>query len=129
MTPVIADFGFDNLKEIASIFNKYTNKNSYSPPEILIDAQTIGRPLGGNNESIDVYSFGMVLWEILTNTIPFNLKISEVIDYVVEQKMRPEITKDVDRDIAELIRMCWESENKNRPKFDVIIDILNKKIS
>ena len=129
MTPVIADFGFDNLKEIASIFNKYTNKNSYSPPEILIDAQTIGRPLGGDNESIDVYSFGMVLWEIVTSTIPFNLKISEVIDYVVEQKMRPEITKDVDRDIAELIRMCWESENKNRPKFDAIIDILNKKIS
>ena len=85
--------------------------------------------MGGDNESIDVYSFGMVLWEIVTNTIPFNLKISEVIDYVVEQKMRPEITKDVDRDIAELIRMCWESENKNRPKFDAIIDILNKKIS
>lgn len=129
MTPVIADFGFDNLKEIASIFNKYTNKNSYSPPEILLDSKTIGHTLGGDNESIDVYSFGMVLWEIFTNNIPFNLKLSEVINYVVDQKMRPEITRDVDKDIAELIRLCWESENKNRPKLDEIIDILNKKLS
>lgn len=130
LTPLIADYGFVSLHQLAEIFNKYHNKNSYSSPEVLKDERSIGHVFSNYdyNERIDVYSFGILLWEIMTQVVPFNVKMKELYDYVVEQKCRPEITKDIDGDIAELIRMCWDSEVKSRPKFDEIITILNNKL-
>ena len=131
LTPLINDFGFVSLFELAEIFNKYHNKNSYSSPEILKDERNVGHTFTNNefNEKIDVYSFGMLLWELIVETIPFNVKMKEVYDYVVEQKYRPEITKDIDDDIADLIRLCWHSEPKSRPSFDEIIMKLKNKLS
>ena len=51
-----------------------------------------------------------------------------MISYVVEQKLRPKIENNIDKEIAELIRICWESESKKRPSIDSIIGTLSKKM-
>ena len=70
----------------------------------------------------------MILWELFTNTTPFDVELSQVISYVVEQKLRPKIENNIDKEIAELIRICWESESKKRPSIDSIIGTLSKKM-
>jgi len=127
LNPLIADFGFYNLAENASIFNKYINKNSYSSPEMLIDTKKICHKLNiENNEKNDIYSFGMLLWEIYTETIPFDVKLSELKKYILEEKYRPEVSNELNKEIVELIRACWDSEINNRPSSDKILSVLFK---
>ena len=125
MTAVIGDYGFESLKFTATTFNKYKNKNSYSSPEVLVNGNDIET---GTDEKRDVYSYGMVLWELFTNTTPFDVELPQVISYVVEQKLRPKIESNIDKEIAELIRTCWETESKKRPSLDIIILTLSKKM-
>ena len=122
MNPKITDYGLVSLKENASIFLKYKNKNSYSSPEVLASNKTIDI---GTNPKADVYSFGILLWEIYTSMMPFDVPIKKVVELVVQDDFRPEITKEFNKDIAELIRICWESNPQLRPDFKTIIKRLN----
>ena len=125
LNPLIADYGFYNLKENASIFNKYINKNSYSSPEILLNSQKISYKFYNENEKKnDIYSFGMLLWEIFTETIPFNVKLSELKKYIIEEKLRPQVSNELNKNIAELIRNCWDSDIDKRPCLDKILSVL-----
>jgi len=125
LNPLIADYGFYNLKENASIFNKYINKNSYSSPEILLNSQKISHKYYNENEKKnDIYSFGMLLWEIFTETIPFNVKLSELKKYIIEEKLRPQVSNELNKNIAELIRNCWDSDINKRPCLDKILSVL-----
>ena len=129
LNPIIADYGFNNLKKTYNIFNKYHNLNSYSSPEML--TETSGKLCGSLsnnfNEKNDIYSFGLILWELFTETIPFNVKLKDVKNYVLNEKLRPEIKDDIDKEIANLIRECWDTEPANRPECESILNLFIKK--
>lgn len=40
---------------------------------------------------MDVYSFGMLMWELLFEKVPFEGDIDMAIEYVVDQDARPQI--------------------------------------
>ncbi len=124
LTPKISDFGFKSLKENASIFLKYKNKNAYSAPELLKDKKTIGNSFTQLDYHTDVYSFGMLLWELYTMTIPFNVKMKTIYNMVAVENFRPEITKDFNHYIANIIRCCWDVEISKRPNFTKIGELL-----
>jgi hypothetical protein len=42
---------------------------------------------------MDVYSFGLVLWEIWHETLPFNGDLKEAIEVVVQEDQRPAISE------------------------------------
>ena len=129
LNPIIADYGFNNLKKTYNIFNKYHNLNSYSSPEML--TETSGKLCGSLNnnfnEKNDIYSFGLILWELFTETIPFNVKLKDVKNYVLNEKLRPKIKDDIDKEIANLIRECWDTEPANRPECESILNLFIKK--
>jgi hypothetical protein len=129
LNPIIADYGFNNLKKTYNIFNKYHNLNSYSSPEML--TETSGKLCGSLNnnfnEKNDIYSFGLILWELFTETIPFNVKLKDVKNYVLNEKLRPEIKDNIDKEIANLIRECWDTEPANRPECESILNLFIKK--
>jgi hypothetical protein len=127
LNPIIVDFGFRNLYELANLFNKYVNKNGYSAPEVLGTSGKffkIPENTNENLEKIDIYSYGMILWEIITNTVPFDVKLSDVKKYVLEDKVRPEVPTNIDKSLSTLIRNCWDSELIKRPSEKEIIDLL-----
>ena len=128
LNPLIGDYGFYNLKENACIFNKYINKNSYSSPEILLNSQKISHKLNNNEneKKKDIYSFGILLWEIFTENIPFNVKLSELKKYIIEEKLRPQVSNQLNKNIVELIRNCWDSEIDKRPNLEKILSVLLK---
>ena len=121
MIPKIVDYGFNSAIDAASIFLKYKNKNAFSSPEVLADNRNIG---AGINPASDVYSFGILIWEVYTSTIPFDVPIKKIIELVVNENLRPEISKQLSSKISQLIRTCWETNSTLRPSFKLIIEQL-----
>jgi len=57
----------------------------------------------------DIYSFGVILWELATCQIPWKgLNPMQVVGAVGFQNRRLEITEDIDPAIAQIIRDCWQ---------------------
>ena len=84
----LSDFNFLALRKKMIFNNDYEMKSQYSSPEILHeDRVTKFNPYN------DVYSLGIILWEMLKNIEPFgNLSLSKIQELVVAQKMRPTLS-------------------------------------
>ncbi|KAM7484972.1 hypothetical protein LguiA_000981 [Lonicera macranthoides] len=75
----------------------------------------------------DVYSYGVVLWELVTEKIPWeNLNSMQVIGAVGFMDHRLEIPKDVDPRWASIIESCWYSEPQRRPTFQELMEKLKE---
>ena len=78
------------------------------------------------NEKVDVYSFGIVIWECLhpgCMPLPHYTPI-EAAYAASQRKVRPQITLPLSSTFSKLMRACWAENPKNRPSFATIVDIL-----
>jgi hypothetical protein len=71
---------------------------------------------------IDVYSYAMVVWELLTGHSPFGGSLPEQVeDFILKQGRRPPIPADTPRGLQELIGACWDRDPHRRPSFNQIL--------
>lgn len=90
----------------------------WTAPELLS-----GEPFG---LPIDVYSFAVVMWEMLTRQVPYEeFKKTFTIISHVKAGGRPPVPKDAAEDFAHLMTACWSQEPKDRPTFSAIVDSLS----
>ncbi|XP_016304552.1 mitogen-activated protein kinase kinase kinase MLT-like [Sinocyclocheilus anshuiensis] len=77
------------------------------------------------SETCDTYSYGVVLWEMLTREVPFKgFEGLQVAWLVVEKHERPTIPSSCPASFADLMRCCWIAEPKERPQFKQILSTL-----
>jgi serine/threonine protein kinase len=74
----------------------------------------------------DVFSFGLILFEIVTGApaFPQHLQKLEIACRVAVRKKRPDIPDFVLPPVAELISDCWVDDPDERPPFEEIVERL-----
>lgn len=73
---------------------------------------------------VDVYSFGITVWEVYTLEVPFN-NISEFAFFrkVIDQE-RPKCPPTMNRDLVDPVSRCWAHNAEERPIFkDISLSI------
>jgi serine/threonine protein kinase len=118
--PYISDLG------MCQPANKQTVKEEgvygvlpYMAPEVLRGHQY--------TKSSDIYSFGIIMNEFLSEEIPYNdISHDEFLAIKICKGLRPKISKDVPKLLADLIIKCWDAEIENRLTAKELYQILNK---
>jgi len=115
----LADFGLAYPKEDdPNTINIIDGTVQWMAPELFENAVP--------NEKADVYSFGIVLWEIESRKSPFT-KLSNTLSiiYAITHKdERPIIPEKCDKNLKDLMTKCWDPNPTNRPTFSEIVDRL-----
>lgn len=121
--PKICDFGLSKMlhtDDSMTIQSSSGIKGTilYLSPEII----------KSNNytKSGDVYAFGIIVYEIMTNQIPYNGFNEVNIIFNVADGLRPKIEVPIPKAYRNLIEKCWSQNPNDRPTFNDIVDELKK---
>uniref|UniRef100_A0A8B9JC69 Scaffold protein ILK n=1 Tax=Astyanax mexicanus TaxID=7994 RepID=A0A8B9JC69_ASTMX len=98
----------------------------YSPAWMAPEALQ-KKPEEINRRSADMWSFAVLLWELVTREVPFaDLSNMEIGMKVALEGLRPTIPPGISPHICKLMRICMNEDPAKRPKFDMIVPILEK---
>ncbi|KAK4755677.1 hypothetical protein SAY87_009434 [Trapa incisa] len=114
----VADFGLSRLKHETFLTTK-TGKGTpqWMAPEVLRNEPSY--------EKSDIYSFGVIMWELTTEKIPWvNLNSMQVIGAVGFMNQRLDIPKDADSRWASIMENCWHNDPQCRPSFQGLLEML-----
>ncbi|XP_062498769.1 uncharacterized protein LOC134176108 [Corticium candelabrum] len=139
----VADFGLGRLfggahKNRLSKRNNSVSRND-SENELLVEMTDLSENSIGTvrwsapelarreiyDESIDVYSFGIVLWEIWSRGFPFQqYRFAHQVDDAVERGERPVVPDDCLDEYATVMQACWAERARKRPSFSEVVSCL-----
>uniref|UniRef100_A0A6B2LDM3 Protein kinase domain-containing protein n=1 Tax=Arcella intermedia TaxID=1963864 RepID=A0A6B2LDM3_9EUKA len=120
MEAKVADFGLSKVKMGESqTFSDTIGSLAWMAPEVIANAKKFSK-------SSDVYSYGILLWELWTGRDPCPTDIAPVnlANKVLHDNYRPEIPPHVPKEWQDLIKVCWDTDVGVRPTFEKILQIL-----
>lgn len=98
-------------------FSEVAGTPSYLAPELWRNESY--------TEAVDVYSYGVVLWEILARDAPFREMDNDTLMLALrDQNLRPAIPKWTPEAYKLLTERCWAGSANTRPSFDQILKLL-----
>ncbi len=100
-----------------------TGSLRYMAPEVAMR-----RPY---NSSVDVFSFGILLWQICSLEQPFeNYDVAKHAELVVHGNDRPKLdTKNWSSDLCNMMSQCWSANISERPDFEQVSCILRREFN
>ncbi|KAJ6845864.1 serine/threonine-protein kinase HT1 [Iris pallida] len=76
---------------------------------------------------VDVYSFGLILWEMVAGTIPYeDMSPIQAAFAVVNKNSRPKIPAGCPAAVQSLIEHCWALHPEKRPEFCQIVKVIEQ---
>lgn len=116
-TAKVSDFGLSCVFELGSDLTAETGTYRWMAPEVI-------RHEPYSNKA-DVYSFGIVLWEMIAKEQPFRgMTPIQAAFAVARQQMRPALPNYTPTKVGELVEHCWNQDPIQRPSFEDIIEVL-----
>ena len=111
----VGDFGLSRIKRNTLVSGGVRGTLPWMAPELL----------NGNSsrvsEKVDVFSFGISMWELLTGEEPYaDMHCGAIIGGIVKNTLRPPIPERCDPEWRKLMEECWSRDPEFRPSFTEI---------
>ncbi|RIB23317.1 kinase-like domain-containing protein [Gigaspora rosea] len=118
--PMIADFGVSKLMKSDISSARSIGEIPYIEPERLTNYSH------KRDEKSDIYSLGVILWEISSGKRPFEfVQEREIISYILNG-VRETPVKDTQTEYVEIYKSCWNQDPTIRPDASLVLDRLEK---
>lgn len=119
----VTDFGLSRMKDKAEWgkMTKDAGTSCWMAPEVVKGTSY--------DEKVDVYSYSMVLFEILTREIPFEDEDPKNVGRLTVTGARPEleaVPEDCPTALRDLMIRCWSQDPCKRPNFVEILDVVRQ---
>ncbi|XP_073052795.1 serine/threonine-protein kinase STY17-like [Primulina eburnea] len=108
----VADFGIARFQNNGGVMTAETGTYRWMAPEVINHLPY--------DQKADVFSFGIVLWEIMTAKVPYDTMTPVQAALGVRQGLRPELPKDAHPKLLDLMQRCWQALPTDRPSFSSI---------
>lgn len=110
----ISDFGCSREVGERSTKMSFSGTVAWMAPEIIRGEAC--------TDKIDVWSFGVVLWELLTGELPYKgVDVAAVVWGVGSGKLQLPIPESAPDGFTLLLKQCWNAHPKHRPSFRQIL--------
>ncbi|GJQ14531.1 hypothetical protein GpartN1_g6322.t1 [Galdieria partita] len=120
-TVKVGDFGLTRLiaTQTQGPMTGQCGTFQYMAPEVLAN-----QPY---SEKADVYSFGIILWEMVAKQLPYyGIQPMQVAVAVLSKQMRPPLPPNCPAPLSQLIQLCWHQDPNRRPSFPEIMKLLEQ---
>ncbi|XP_020573767.1 uncharacterized protein LOC110020120 isoform X2 [Phalaenopsis equestris] len=115
----VGDLGLSKVKCNTLISGGVRGTLPWMAPELLNGSSNLV------SEKVDVFSFGIVMWELLTGEEPYaDLHYGAIIGGIVSNTLRPAVPDSCDPEWGALMEQCWAAEPTERPSFTEIANRL-----
>jgi serine/threonine protein kinase len=121
--PKIGGFGNSQIEGTETEqFNTGIERCNWMAPEMLESNPSC-------TEKVDIWSFGMVLYELATNTVPYHYlrgNIVSILREVCVNKKTPPLPEGqvIEPTLHSLMQQCWNWNPQQRPSFSQIVQTL-----
>jgi len=120
-TAKIADFGLAKVKQEVS---SSTTKSSKTVGSVRWRAPELFKRHAITTPAADIYSLGMILWELATRQLPFSDAGDEVtVMGWIQGGEQEKIPDDCPKALADLIRACWAAPDKRPSAAEVLAQL------
>ncbi|KAM6976681.1 mitogen-activated protein kinase kinase kinase 12 [Aplochiton taeniatus] len=110
----ISDFGTSKELSDKSTKMSFAGTVAWMAPEVIRNEPV--------SEKVDIWSFGVVLWEMLTGEVPYkDVDSSAIIWGVGNNSLQLPIPESCPDGFKILLRQCWNCKPRNRPSFRQIL--------
>lgn len=110
----ISDFGTSKEWNEISTKMSFAGTVSWMAPEVIRNEPC--------SEKVDIWSYGVVLWELLTCEIPYkDVDSSAIIWGIGNNSLQLPIPSTCPEGFKLLIKQCWSPKPRNRPPFKIIM--------
>eukprot|EP00546_Thalassionema_frauenfeldii_P016151 CAMPEP_0178901634 /NCGR_PEP_ID=MMETSP0786-20121207/4144_1 /TAXON_ID=186022 /ORGANISM="Thalassionema frauenfeldii, Strain CCMP 1798" /LENGTH=815 /DNA_ID=CAMNT_0020572783 /DNA_START=823 /DNA_END=3268 /DNA_ORIENTATION=- len=107
----VSDFGM-SIADCGQELTAETGTYRYMAPEVIRHESY--------SSNADVYSFGILLWQLITREIPFATMTPIQAAFSVAEGLRPEIPDTTPSRLREIIVSCWNHDAHKRPSFTYV---------
>jgi serine/threonine protein kinase len=76
-------------------------------------------------EKADVYSFGIVMWQVLTRKQPFAGRNFMGVSLDVLEGRRPQVPVECAHDFKKVMKKCWHDSADKRPTMETVLSFFD----
>lgn len=128
----LVDFGLAREETLTEMMTAETGTYRWMAPELYSTVTLRNGEKKHYNQKVDVYSFSIVLWELLTNRMPFEGMSNLQAAYAAAFKgTRPSLSESLNlpSELTFILQSCWAEDASMRPNFTQVVHMLNTYLS